>query len=74
MKLSHLSWQGNIFTKKSLLFYIGDIQKNAYFQSCGHHGRISHVENFGEFGPWRYGLRSSTGVYFKIWGGQQKTS
>ena len=76
MKQPHMYWQENIRTKDPLLFYIGDIQRNTYFNPCGHRrgcGKIGRAETFGDFGPYRYELRSSTGVAFKIWRGHKKT-
>ena len=59
------------------MFYVGGVQINAYFYSCGNYrkyGQIDCAETFRESGPWRYELRSSTGVAFKIWVGQKNTS
>ena len=58
-------------------FYVGGVQKNTYFYSCGNYGgcgQIGLTDTFKEFGPCRYGLGISTGVDFKICEGKKKTS
>ena len=55
------------------LLYIGGVKRNSYFHSLGNYRGcvwISRAKTLREFGPWRYGLRSSTGVDFKILVGQ----
>ena len=78
MKPLHSSWHENTCTKHTPPpFYVVGVRLNAYFYSCGHYiicGQIIRTENFREFCPWRYGIGSSAGVDFKIWGGQEKNS
>ena len=75
-KPSRRSWQENTHTTlPPPLFYVGGVQKNAYFHSSGNYrlcGQIGCQETFREFRTRRYWPRSSTGVAFRIWGGQQK--
>ena len=77
MKPSLRSWRENIRAKNFLLLCIRDVLRNTYFYSCRNHeirSQIGSTKTFREFWPWRYGLRSFTGVDFKIWGGQKKAT
>ena len=75
-KPSRLCWRRKIGTKETLL-YTGGAQQNAYFYSSGHYvgcGQISFTKTIRDLGPQWYRIRNSTGVDFKIQGGQQKYS
>ena len=71
-------WDGTdkkICAETQRLLYAGGVQKKAYFYSRGYYGgfgQISCMKTIGEFRPRWHGLRISTGVDFKIMGGQQK--
>ena len=71
-KYAYLSWRGNIHTKKTIIYYGGDIRGNTYFYLFRHNGgcsRIGRTETFGEFWICMWRLRISTRVDFKyMWG------
>ena len=66
----------NPHKKQISMLYVGGVRRKTYFRSYENYrgcGLIGHTKTFGEFGPWRYRLGSSTGVDFKIQGRHQKT-
>ena len=74
MKPLQQFWREKIRTKSPPLFYVGGLWQKAYFYSCGYHkgcGRIGCTNTFRESGTWWYRLGSSSGLAFKIHGGQK---